>query len=79
MIVYEAYLGDSRTSDSIRNLLASGDLVPIDSWSETNLTYEKYETESIMRVWDKIVKAPDGLQSFDKVPMDGWWGILYEK
>jgi hypothetical protein len=78
MIVFKAYLGDSRTADSIRSLLGSSDLVPIDSWSEINLTYEKYESEDFRRSWDKIVKDPSGLQSLDKVPADGTLGLLYE-
>ena len=78
MIVYKAYLGQSGTADSIRGLLGRGDLVPIDSWSEPHLTYEKYDTEDLQRSWPNIVKSPDGLQSFDQVPSDGTWGILYE-
>jgi hypothetical protein len=78
MLVFKAYLGQSTTSDSIRSLLGSGDLVPIDSWSEVNLTYEKYETEDFNRVWNKIVRTQDGLQSLDKVPVEGTWGLLYE-
>jgi len=42
MLVFKSYLGQSSTSDSIKKLLASGELVPIDSWSEVKLTYEKY-------------------------------------
>lgn len=78
MIVYKAYVGASETSDSIRRLLAIGDFVPIDSWSEIGLTYEKYETEDVQRVWSKIIKRPEGIQDISKVPLDGSWGFLYE-
>jgi hypothetical protein len=78
MIVYKAYLGQSGTADSIRALLGRGDLVPIDSWSEPHLTYEKYDTEDLQRSWSNVVKSPDGLQTLDQVPSDGTWGILYE-
>jgi hypothetical protein len=78
MIVFKAYLGQSGTSDSVRSLLGSGDLVPIDSWSEVGLSYEKYETGDLQRTWSKIAKSPDGLQSLDRVPTDGSWGLLYE-
>jgi hypothetical protein len=78
MIVYKAYLGQSGTSDSIRSLLRTGELVPIDSWSEEGLTYEKYSTEDLKRNWSKIVKAANGLENLDKVPTEGSWGILYE-
>jgi hypothetical protein len=78
MIVYKAYLGQAATADSIRSLLGSGELVPIDSWSEVKLAYEKYEAEDLQRDWDKIVKSTDGLQDLNNVPSDGTWGILYE-
>ena len=78
MIVFKAFLGDSRTADSIKSLLGNGDLVPIDSWSEINLSYEKYELEDFQRSWDKILKAPGGLQNLDKIPPDGSLGLLYE-
>jgi len=78
MLVYKSYLGHSETDDSIRNLLKAGQLVPIDSWSEVGLTYEKYATEDIERNWNKIVKEADGLQELGKVPSEGSWGILYE-
>lgn len=78
MIVLKKYLGQSETSDSLRKLLGSGDLMPIDSWSEVGLMYEKYNNEDLKRNWDKIVKAPDGMQNLDKVPTEGSWGILYE-
>lgn len=78
MIVYKAYLGQSETSVSIRNLLGKGELVPLDSWAEVGLTYEKYDTDDIKRSWNKIVKAPDGLQNLDKIPLEGTLGILYE-
>ena len=78
MIVFKAYLGQSAAMNSIRNLQRSGDLVSLDSWSEVNLTYEKYDSEVIKEVWDKIVKLPDGLADLNKVPMDGTWGFLYE-
>ena len=78
MVVYKNYLGESETSDSIRKLLGSGDLIPIDSWSEVGLMYEKYNNEDLKRNWNKIAKAPDGLRNLDKVPTEGSWGILYE-
>lgn len=78
MIVFKAYLGHLETSDSIRSLLGSGDLVPIDSWSEVGLTYEKYDTAAFKRSWNKIVKAADGLQNLDKIPSEGTVGVLYE-
>jgi hypothetical protein len=78
MIVFKAYLGQSETSDSIHNLLRLGELVPIDSWAEIGLTYEKYTTEHLKRNWNKIAKSPDGLKNLDKVPTEGTWGILYE-
>ena len=78
MIVYKKYLGVSDTSDSIRKLLGSGDLMPIDSWSEVGLMYEKYNNEDLKRNWGKILKASDGLQNLDKLPTEGSWGILYE-
>ena len=78
MIVYKAYLGQSGTSNSIRSLLGTGELVPINSWSEVGLNYEKYSTEDLERVWSKIVKSPDGLQDLSKVPAEGSWGLLYE-
>jgi hypothetical protein len=78
MLIFKAYLGQSETSDSIRRILGSAELVPIDSWSEVHLTYEKYETEDLKRAWNKIVKSNDGLRSLDKVPAEGTWGILYE-
>jgi hypothetical protein len=78
MIVYKAYLGQSGTSDSIRNLLRTGELVPIDSWSELGLTYEKYDMKDIERNWNKIVKDAKGLENLNKVPREGYWGILYE-
>jgi len=78
MIVFKFVLGQSSTLDSMRKLQGSGDLVPVDSWSEVSLTYEKYDTEDLQRNWDKITKSPDGLQSLDKVPKEGTWGILYE-
>jgi hypothetical protein len=79
MLVYKKYLGQSETESSIRRLLGSGDLVPIDSWSEVSFTYEKYNTEDLQKTWAKITKASDGVQSLDQVPEDGSWGILYEK
>ena len=48
MVVYKSYLGQSGTSDSIRSLLRTGELLPIDSWSEIGLTYEKYSTEDTL-------------------------------
>jgi len=78
MIVYKGYLGQSGTSDSIRSLLGTGELVPINSWSEEGLTYEKYSNEDLERSWNKIVKSADGLQNLKKVPTEGSWGILYE-
>jgi hypothetical protein len=78
MIIYKAYLGQTATADSIRKLLAQGDLVPADSWSEPHLTYEKYETEDLQNKWSSIVKSPDGLLTLENVPSDGTWGILYE-
>ena len=78
MIVFKAYLGGPATSDSIRNLLKSGDLVPIDSWSEVSLTYEKYDSGDLTRSWDKIAKSPNALQDLGRAPADGTWGILYE-
>jgi hypothetical protein len=78
MIIYKAYLGQSATSDSIRDLLGLGELVPVDSWSEVGLTYEKYETNDLQRAWNKIVKSDDGLQMLDKVPTEGTWGFLNE-
>lgn len=78
MIVYKAFLGRSGTSDSIRSLLGSGELVPIDSWSEVGLTYEKYDTDAFKRVWNKILKEQGGLEKLDKIPTDGTLGILYE-
>jgi len=78
MIIYKAYLGQKATADSIRSLQGRGALVAIDSWSEIRLTYEKYDTDDLQRNWTNIVKAPDGLQTLDKVPADGSWGILYE-
>jgi hypothetical protein len=78
MIIYKAHLGQSGTYESIRGLLRTGELVPIDSWSEKGLTYEKYTTEDIKRNWDKIVKDANGLKNLDRVPADGSWGILYE-
>jgi hypothetical protein len=78
MIVFKAYLGQAGTSDSIRALLARGDLVPIDSWAEVGLSYEKYDTDDFRRSWDKIAKAPEGLQNLAKVPAEGTWGVLYE-
>jgi hypothetical protein len=78
MIIYKAYLGQEETSNSVRALLASGELEPIDSWSEVNLTYEKYDNEDLKRDWDKIVKSSQGLQRLDRVPADGTWGLLYE-
>lgn len=78
MIVLKKYLGRLETSDSIRKLLGNGDLMPIDSWSEVGLMYEKYNNEDLKRNWDKIVKAPDGMQNLDKAPTEGSWGILYE-
>jgi hypothetical protein len=79
MIIYKAYLGQTATADSIRSLQGRGDLVAIDSWSEIRLTYEKYDTDDLQRNWTSIVKSPDGLQTLDKVPTDGLWGILYER
>lgn len=78
MIVFKAYLGQSGTSDSIRNLQRLGELVPIDSWAEVTFKYEKYVTEDLKRVWNKMVRSPDGLKNLDKVPTEGSWGILYE-
>ena len=78
MVVYKAYLGQSETSDSIRVLLGTGELVPINSWSEVGLTYEKYSNDDLEHGWNKIVKSADGLQSLSRVPTDGSWGILYE-
>lgn len=78
MVIYKAYLGESETSDSIRGLLRSGELVPVDSWSEVSLNYEKYYSEDVERNWNKIVKSADGLKSLDKVPTEGTWGLLYE-
>ncbi len=78
MIVFKAFVGGSDTSNSVRSLLGRGDLVPIDSWSEVSLTYEKYEMEDLKRSWEKIVKSKDVLQELDKVPSDGTWGLLYE-
>jgi hypothetical protein len=79
MIVYKAFLGQSDTSDSIRKLQASSELEEIDSWSEASFTYEKYNTEDVQRNWDKILRTSNGLQSLDKVPLEGSWGILYDK
>lgn len=76
--MYKSYVGQSSTADSIKGLLASGDLVPIDSWSEVSLTYEKYEAEDLKRVWSNIVKDTRGLASLDRVQSDGTWGLLYE-
>ncbi len=78
MLVFKKYLGQSATSDSIRSLQRRGELVPIDSWSEVGLSYEKYETDALNHNWNKIVKAPDGLQRLDRVPTEGTWGIFYE-
>ena len=78
MLVYKAHLGQSGTSDSIRHLLGTGELVPINSWSEVGLTYEKYNNDDLERTWNKVVKSADGLQNLDKVPREGSWGILYE-
>ena len=78
MIVFKAFVGGPDTSNSVLSLLGGGDLVPIDSWSEVSLTYEKYETEDLKRSWEKIVKSKEGLQALDKVPSDGTWGLLYE-
>ena len=79
MIVFKKYLGQSETLDSIRKLLANGELVPIDSWSEVGLTYEKYENEDLKRNWNKISKSTaGGLPSLERVPDQGTWGILYE-
>lgn len=78
MIIFKKYLGQSGTDDSIRKLLGSGDLVPIDSWSEVGLNYEKYNNDDIKRSWGKIIKSADGLQTLERVPEDGTWGILYE-
>lgn len=78
MIVYKAYLGQTETSDSIRSLLRSGELVPIDSWSEVGLTYEKYDIADMKRNWNKIAKAANGLQSLDRLPSEGSVGLLYE-
>jgi hypothetical protein len=78
MLVYKAYLGQSGTSDSIKSLLRTAELIPIDSWSEKDLAYEKYSTEDFQRNWNKIVKDSDGLGNLDKVPAEGSWGILYE-
>jgi len=78
MIVYKAYLGQSGTSDSIKSLLRTAELMPIDSWSEIGLTYEKYSTEDFERNWNKITKDADGLKNLNKVPREGSWGILYE-
>jgi hypothetical protein len=78
MIVYKKYLGAAETSDSIRSLLRTGELVPIDSWSEVGFAYEKYTTEDLTRNWNKIVKSANGLQNLSKVPTEGTWGILYE-
>ena len=78
MIVYKAYLGQSETSDSIHTLLRSGELMPIYSWSEVGLMYEKYDTTDFKRNWDKIVKASNGLKNLYKVPSEGYWGLLYE-
>jgi len=78
MIVYKAYLGQTGTANSIRDLQRRGALVSMDSWSELHFTYEKYDTEDLRRNWTSIVKSSDGLQSLDKVPSDGSWGILYE-
>lgn len=77
MIVFKAYLGQSGTYDSIHGLLRLGELVPIDSWSELGLTYEKYDAEDFKRSWNKIIKSADGLQDLVKVP-EGNWGLLYE-
>jgi hypothetical protein len=78
MLVYKALLGESGTSDSIRTLLGTGELVPIDSWSEVGLAYEKYSTEDVRRNWNKIAKSADGLKELSKVPDEGTWGFLYE-
>lgn len=78
MIVFKSYLGQSGTQESIRSLLGSGELVPLDSWSEVGFSYEKYDNEDLQRAWSKI-KTEGGLQNLDKVPSDGTWGILYEK
>lgn len=78
MLVYKHYLGNAETSDSIRKLLSTEELVPVDSWSEVGLTYEKYDQEDLKRNWDKIVKSEGGLESLDEVPTEGMWGILYE-
>jgi hypothetical protein len=78
MIVFKAFLGGQETSNSLRALLGAGNLVPIDSWSEVGLSYEKYESEDLKDSWNKIVKSPDGLQDLSKVPSEGSWGILYE-
>lgn len=78
MLVFKKFLGQSETYDSIRNLQQRGELEPIDSWSEPGLTYEKYDAEGVQRVWSRIVKSQEGLQSLDKVPSEGTWGLLYE-
>jgi hypothetical protein len=78
MIVYKKYLGQLETSNSIRSLLAQGKLVPIDSWSELGLTYEKYDVDDLKRIWKEIIKSPGGLEDLTKVPTEGTWGILYE-
>jgi hypothetical protein len=78
MIVFKAFLGKAETSDSLRNLLGSGDLMSIDSWSEVAFIYEKYEIEDLKRNWSRILKSAGGLQDLDKVPSEGSWGILYE-
>ena len=78
MLIYKAYLGQTGTSDSIRALLARGELVPIDSWSEVVLSYEKYDMGDLQRAWNKIEKSTDGLKDLDKVTTEGTWGLLYE-
>jgi hypothetical protein len=78
MLIFKKRLGQSETSNSIRALLGSGELVPIDSWSEVGLTYEKYEIQDLKQAWGRIVKSNDGLETLDKVPVEGTWGLLYE-
>lgn len=78
MLVFKKYVGESATSDSIRTLLGTADLVPIDSWSEIDLTYEKYDSGDLKRVWSKIVKSAGGLEDLSNLPDEGSWGILYE-
>lgn len=78
MIVYKTYLGEIPTFNSIKALQSQGELMPLDSWSELGFTYEKYNSEDLVRNWNRIVKSEKSLVRLDKVPTEGAWGILYE-